>query len=132
MRAVSSQSFQRTLALASVASLALAGSAFAQGSATQRTYNSPLGQITHTQSTGNVGNGTVTTNTITPGNNSRVTPYVGATTFDTDPGRTQSNTAYHAGISVPLGSSPPSTSTPTPPPSAPVNFEPSNDGGDPD
>ena len=106
------------LLLGAALSLALASTALAQSSS--RPVNTPLGQVTYTQTTSAVGNGTVTTHTVTPGDNSRVTPYVGATVYDTDPNRTQSNIGFHAGINIPLGSSG-SSSNSQPAPSAPAN-----------
>jgi hypothetical protein len=103
-----------------VALVATAG--FAQptnsSSSSNTTYNTPFGPVTHTQSTSPIGNGSYTTNSVSPGNGSSIQPYVGSSTLDPYPNNTPSTTGYSVGVRIPIGSSSSgssnSTSNPTP------------------
>jgi hypothetical protein len=63
----------------------------------------PVGEATVQTNTYNVGDGTLKTTTVTPSGNATVQPYVGSTTYNPG-GNQQSNTAYHAGVSIQFGS----------------------------
>lgn len=102
----------KTFVLAMALSFALAPAALAQSSSSITVHQTPVGPVTHSQTVSPVGNGSVTTNTLSPGNNTTVQPYVGATTHDPHPTNTQSTTTFSVGVAIPLGSSPASSGDP--------------------
>ncbi|MBB4100056.1 hypothetical protein [Sphingomonas kyeonggiensis] len=89
-----------------------AAPAFAQSSSTQTVINTPVGPVTKSETVSPIGNGTVSTTTVTPGNGNSVGPYVGTTTTDLYPNKTPGTTVPHAGIVIPFGSSKPGKATP--------------------
>lgn len=89
--------------LAAVAAVALSTSASAQSSSSSNTHKTPVGSVTHSTSTSSIGNGSYTTNTVSPANKARVKPYVGTSTTDLYPNKTPSTTVPHAGVVIPLG-----------------------------
>ena len=84
-----------------IAMIATASSAGAQSSQTYHP-NTPVGPVTHTTTTYNNGSGTTTTHSVTPGNNSSVTPYLGATINDPHPTNQAATTTVTTGVSIPF------------------------------
>lgn len=84
-------------------SFLMAGTAFAQSSATSttKTHNTPVGPVTHTKTVVPHGNGTHTTNTVSPGTGTKPAPYIGVTTSDPYPNKQQSTSAPTAGVTIP-------------------------------
>jgi hypothetical protein len=102
-----------TAASLDLASLMASAAQAQQSSSTITTYQTPAGPVTHSQMVMPSGNGTVTVNNVSPGNNTSVQPSVGAVTYSS--GNSQPQTTYTVGVSIPLGSTP-ATSTSTAPP----------------
>jgi hypothetical protein len=73
-------------------------------SSTSTTHKDTLvGTVTHQKTVNPIGNGTHTTNIVSPGDGSKPSVYVGTTTSDPTPNKSLSTTVPQAGIVIPFG-----------------------------
>lgn len=75
-------------------------------SSSTTTHSTPIGPVTHSTSTTPMANGTYTTHTVSPGNGSSPSIYVGTVTSDPYPNKSPSTTVPTVGLTIPIEAEP--------------------------